>query len=455
MLNKDFSRFGGGGDTFLTPVGLVLIVLLCGLILVLPRKYRMIPLLIGSILIPISQQLVVGGLHFMIFRVLIVLTAIRTCVEVSRGLRFRLTSLDLILIAWATSALITFTLLWGTLDALTNRLGLMYDSFGAYFVLRLLCRDEEDIRRTIKVIAIICLIIGSAMVKEKVGSTNPFSILGGASSVSEEEGRVRSAGPFAHPIIAGTVGAALVPLFMGLWWQGKSKLVALAGIIGSTAMVITAGSSTGLSAYAAGTAALFMWSVRNYMRVFRWGVLVILCLLHVSMKAPVWALIAHVDLTGGSSSYHRYELINQAILHFNEWWLVGEKTTYQWGFNLWDTANTYVETAVTGGLLTLILFIALISVAFKRLGISRKVATTPASARLMWILGAALFGNAVGFIGITFYDQSAVMWYTLLAMIGSATELARTAVVDESSPELADTNDNVHELPYQDQAAIY
>ena len=137
------------------------------------------------------------------------------------------------------------------------------------------------------------------------------------------------------------------------------------------------------------------------------------------MKAPVWALIDRIDLTGGSSGYHRFELVNQTILHFGEWWLLGEKTTYQWGYDLWDTSNTYVETATTGGLITLILLIAIITIAFQFLGNSRKAAKNLKTAKFFWTFGATLTAHLVAFIGVSYYDQSIVGWYLLLAIISA------------------------------------
>ena len=49
------------------------------------------------------------------------------------------------------------------------------------------------------------------------------------------------------------------------------------------------------------------------------------------MKAPVWALIARVDLTGSSSSYQRYQLVDMTIRHFGAWWLIGTPDYVNWG----------------------------------------------------------------------------------------------------------------------------
>ncbi len=56
------------------------------------------------------------------------------------------------------------------------------------------------------------------------------------------------------------------------------------------------------------------------------------------MKAPVWALIQRITIFGGNSGYHRYELINQAILHFWEWFLVGTKNPSSLGVTKWATS---------------------------------------------------------------------------------------------------------------------
>jgi NhaP-type Na+/H+ or K+/H+ antiporter len=38
-----------------------------------------------------------------------------------------------------------------------------------------------------------------------------------------------------------------------------------------------------------------------------------------------------------------------------------------------------------------------------------------------WLLGASLFANVVGFFGISYFDQTRMAWYALLAMITAAT----------------------------------
>ena len=57
------------------------------------------------------------------------------------------------------------------------------------------------------------------------------------------------------------------------------------------------------------------------------------------MKAPVWFLISHVDLVGGSSGYHHASVIDQFIRNFFDWWLVGTYDNGSWGWDMWDSVQ--------------------------------------------------------------------------------------------------------------------
>ena len=79
------------------------------------------------------------------------------------------------------------------------------------------------------------------------------------------------------------------------------------------------------------------------------------------MKAPVWMIIGHIDLTGGSWADHRAYLIDLFIRHIGNWWLLGTNANLNWGWDMWDTANQYVEEGYGGGLAAFICFLGLIA----------------------------------------------------------------------------------------------
>jgi hypothetical protein len=255
-----------------------------------------------------------------------------------------------------------------------------------------------------------------------------FGLVGGIPVTPDvRDGKVRANGAFQHSILAGCFGATLLPLSLALWNDRGRRKTVLLGVMSSGVMVATSHGSTSALALGAGVLALCFWRFRDQMRLLRWGIALALIALHLVMHGPVWSLIEKIDLTGSSSSYHRYMLIDNCIRHFGEWWLLGVKTYDTWGFDMWDLSNQYVAYALTGGLVTLCLFVAMISQSFARLGTARKaVKTNRKQAWLLWCLGSALFAHVMAYLGIGYFDQMQFAWFALLALICTAvSEAAR------------------------------
>lgn len=125
-------------------------------------------------------------------------------------------------------------------------------------------------------------------------------------------------------------------------------------------------------------------------------------------------------MTGSSSGYHRAELVDQFIHHFLDWWLLGVKDTSDWGLDMWDVQNQYVNVGETGGLLAFVFFILVISRSFGMLGDARKrVDGDKGKEWMLWCLGSAMFANVVAFFGVNYFDQSRIWWFILLAMISA------------------------------------
>lgn len=447
--------FGGGGVTLITPLSLVLLGLTLVLIAVLPRRYVIVPLLASALLIPLGNQIVVSGVHFMTYRLLLLAGWIRIGSGILRERRFpRLNRLDKVFLAWALASALIYSLLWGQWEAVLNRVGFLYSTLGAYFLLRYLIRNRDDVRRTIKTLAVVMAIIAPLMLWEHWTGHNLFASFGGVDALSPvRNGRIRAQGPFAHSIIAGTCGAALLPLFLSLWWSGKNRMIVVAGVIASTLMVWASASSTPVATYAAGICGLCVWPLRRNMRPVRWCLVGGVIALHLVMRAPVWFVISRVSGVLGGSGWHRAQLVDQFIRHANEWWLMGTRNSAYWGLDMWDAINAYVSAGVNGGVLTFCLFISLLALAYRAVGRARALAETRATQLHVWALGAGLFANTVAFFGIVYFDQSAIVWYALLAMISatSASILsARRARDTKALPDSSETDrvsEGIYEYP--------
>jgi hypothetical protein len=430
MAEPNKIRFGGGpAESFVNPVVLAVIVVAGLIVCTQSRKRAIVAFLAAAVLIPTDQVLVLGSLHFPMMRVLILF-------GLARLLRQKLAGKSLLLaggmqaIDWAVLLLGIFTTVNGVLlfpesAQLVFQLGNLLTAFGSYFLLRHLLRDFDDVKHALRVLAYCAVAVAALMTYEQATGTNPYyAILGGASAnvwgkVAIRDGHFRATGCFGQPILAGTFGGILMPLFAGWWWkERKDRKVAALGLLSAAVISVAANSSTALFAFIGGSVGLCFWPLRRRMRMVRWAVASLLVGLHLAMKAPVWHLISRVSITQGSDSEHRYQLVNQCILHFTSWWLIGTKSYASWGWDLWDLGNQYVAIADQSGLIPLICFLALFVYGFKYLGISRaRFQGDRKQQFFIWGFGSSLLANVVGFFGISYFDQTIIVWYALLAMI--------------------------------------
>jgi hypothetical protein len=436
-------RFGGGStDTILHPIVLVAMLIAVILAFFLPRKYLVVPFLLSTFLIPQGQQIVLGGFHVFVLRIIVLAGIVRMLFSrrSSEGnvLAGGFNSVDMLLFLWVTLHAIAFTLLYRATGAIVNQVGYLWDCLGSFVILRFMICDEEDVVRAIKCFGFLAVVLAVCMVREQLTGQNIFGLLGGVNVASEvREGRIRSQAVFQHSLLAGTFGATSIPLFVYLWKRGRQKVLAVCGAIGASVMVAAASSSTPVMAWIAGIGAVFFWPFRKRLRIVRWGLVAMLLCLTLVMQAPIWFLIARVGVTSGSSSYHRAMLVDQFVRHFSDWWLLGTNENQKWGFDMWDTSNRYVEEGETGGLAALMCFLGVICLTFSRIGTARKMLEKNRKDEwLLWLLGAAFFAHLIAFWGISYFDQTRVTWFALIAMIVASTAPAlRQSSVVQGKPE--------------------
>jgi len=416
-------------QSFVNPLGLGFTILMGVLLIALPRRYALVPVIMLTCFMTMGQAIVVLGLHFNMIRILALFGWARLLVR-GEIRALRLNSIDKALLWWTLSSVVLNTLLWHTSDAFTNCLGHVYNAFGMYFLFRFLVHDLDDVKRVFRIAAILIIPLALVMVQERLTGRNPFAVFGARNAIVQiRDGAMRCSGPFEVPMLAGTFAATLLPFFVALWQQGRAYrlLSGLAILSSGTILFTTASSGPYLTALVA-VAGLLLWPWRKYMRAFRWVVMFVLIALHVIMKTPVWFVLAKIDVVSGSTGWHRAYLIDQAVATFSQWWLLGTKTTAIFGEQIHgDITNEYVWQGVNGGVLTMVLFILIIVRCFSGIGRIEARTDVPLPVRRsIWAMGAALFAHAITYLSISYFDQNFVNWYLLLALISTATGVAVT-----------------------------
>ncbi|MCK5605026.1 hypothetical protein KAR91_24260 [Candidatus Pacearchaeota archaeon] len=323
---------------------------------------------------------------------------------------------------------LVYILQWGNTRALIYQSGILFDGLGLYWLFRLSVKSWEDIQRVIKFFAICSLILAIFVAKEWITGDNPFKLLGRVYTDLREE-RYRCQASFPHSIMLGLFWATLVPLFIGLAKvERDNRWLCWIATAASMFIVISTTSSTPLICFISVLFFLSFFKYRHYGRQAAWAILAVLCMLHIVMKAPVWHLIARIDLIGGSTGYHRYHLIDKAISHFFEWALLGTRSTGHWGWGLGDITNQYVGEGVEGGLLKLILFITVLVLAVKSTGKYSLVVPSEKERWLAWGLCITLLGHCISFFGVSYFGQIRMMLFLVFAMSGWVYESLRTQI---------------------------
>jgi hypothetical protein len=320
--------------------------------------------------------------------------------------------ITLLIMLWAITDLVTDFFLNG-LSGDTVRIRTVFTVVGLYLYFKSVIRNYDDILTVLKLLPLLVAPIALSMIMEYFTGHNLFGQLGGVPDQSAiRYGKVRCQGPFSHPILAGTFGATIMPAIVALWFQPTvKKSWCILGAVASLIITVTAGSSGALTTFILETLGFACWYSRYRMHWIRRSLAAIVIVLAVSMKAP----------------FGQY---------FHEWWLIGTKYTRHWmpyGLAEYktktDVTNQYLGDGIDGGIFLMALFILIIVCCFSALGKAlRRNESAPLSRRLLlWALGVTLFGHAVSFMSVSYFDQSAIWFYLLIGSIGAVSALPLVA----------------------------
>ncbi|MHC4975171.1 MAG: hypothetical protein ACYTF7_01040 [Planctomycetota bacterium] len=425
MLAQDSFREavdrGYYGSTTVHPLALVLTMAAGISLFMLPRRYALWPLLVVAVFISTAQRVVIADIDLTLLRILTLFGFARV---IARGeiARLQFKGIDYAFCVWLFLGYAVFLI--RDPSEFVYRSGWVFDGVGLYFLFRCLVQKWTDIDRAIQAFIVLSVPIMIAFVIEQTTRQNMFSVFGGVPSLTMvRDGRVRCQGAFSHPIMAGTFWAAMLPL-VGAWcFRNKNTFFqASIGVFCSLVIVAMCASSGPVVSVMIGALGMAMFTMRHWMGHVRWAVLGGLTMVHLLMEAPVWHLVARIDIVGGSTGYHRYKLIDEAINNFGDWWLIGVDPSelVGWETNMSDVTNQYVFEGINGGVWTLLAFIAMLWLCFAGVGRLWRMCDQDAfRTKMAWALGASMLVHTITFLSVSYFGQMDVVWFLTLAMVAS------------------------------------
>jgi len=412
------------------PLALAALLLAGILILVLPRKYALVPFFFAAVFIPVQQRILLFEIDFYSLRFLLTFALARV---IARGeyAGYRVNILDATIIGAFVIRFLAYSILWTTPQAFLTALATAVDGIGIYLILRFLIRSFDDIVFTLKSLAILFLCLTPFIFHEYFTGENVFHIFGGDQFSWIREGNIRARGPFRHPLTLGALVTPFLVMFIFLFQQGKDKtdkIFAALGILSVTFICYSTRSSTTFGALFLSLLFVSCWPFRNHLKYIRhgfWGSLVMLQLyLYFFKNKPIWAILIKSPFFVSSNHFHRYHLFDNFVTRIDEWWLVGTKSSAHWWYFTYDQLIQFVWVGCSGGIFELIIFIFSLYLCFKIVGSNMDLFQNDKNMQFFfWTLGAALLTHLVSFWGVNYYDQSGIGLLLLFAIISATADL--------------------------------
>jgi len=393
----------------------VITVFLGILTFVVPKKSFLLPFILAACFVPADQRVIIFDLDFTPLRMLVLVGFLRT-ILLGERLTFKWNRLDKLVLVWAICGAFIYIIQWANMRALIYKSGVLFDAIGLYWLFRINISSWGEIKWATKVFAVCSLVLAVLVGWEWATGRNPFAVLGRVETVVRE-GRYRCQASFPHAIMLGLFWATLVPLFIGFAKQDKSKLLLWSAVAASAFIAAATASSTPILTLLFVLIILCGYRWREYTACAGWALFASLVALHIVMQAPVWHLISRIGVIGGSTGWHRYHLIDQAINHFGEWLFLGCRSTAHWGRGLTDITNQYVLEGVRGGFVTLALFLVMIYMALRALLRLSLQNQEHKQQFLIWCFLVIILGHCVAFFGVSYFGQIMMWWYMTLAAV--------------------------------------
>ncbi len=412
----------------MNPAALVFFLVVAVALFAVPRRLAPVVLLIGCCYMTMGQSLKLGPVSLPIFRMLMFCGVTRVLIKREFAYTGR-NGLDWLMIIWAIWLMFASFFHFdreGSGPKYTA--GVVFTVGSVYFLFRNWIRNADEIADFAKAIAFILIPVAIEMGTERVTGKNMFSVFGYVSeNVLVRDGKLRAQGPFGHAILAGTVGAVCFPLMIGIWHRHRKA--AMIGMGVCLFMIFASASSGPIMSLIISIGAVMLWKARPLVAWLRWALVGVYIGAEIFMERPAYYLISKIDITGGSTGWHRSRLIEATFQHFDEWWFAGTDITRHWmpegapiGKYLThiDITNYYISWGVLGGLACMLLVVFMLVTAFRYVGkILRNENLRQEDEFMVWCLGAALMGHTATSISVAYFDQSMIFFWLSIAVVAS------------------------------------
>jgi hypothetical protein len=322
--------------------------------------------------------------------------------------------------------------------SLENRAGFLTDTWLAYLVARFCITSRRDFLTVVKWAAVVLAPLAILGVIESVTGWRAFGFLTRGSSVftyltgyKGRMGYLRAMGPFSHPILFGCNFAMFLPLIFCLRrergdWKSWAYILSLTVACGALSSM----SSGAWVMVMAVVCCLLMEKHRHLVKPTIAVFLLACATIQVVSNRPFYHVLASWANVVGGAGWHRSKLIDVAIEHFDEWWLIGYGLKEPgWGPSLGmsrtDAPNEFIWTGLRYGVLGILVLCGVLYVAISGVVAAYRKTRAPQLRTMYWSMGTGLFSVILCWMAASLFGQLQSTFYCILGMIASSLSFAQ------------------------------
>lgn len=407
---------------------------------------RIMPVVIltySYLLFPPEVRLVIGGINFPLYRILIIALLPTTVLRTFAG-SFRFVLSDFLTLIASSWMMISFIAYYGAGVGFSRSAALVIDTAGTYLVVRGAVRNPDDLRRVLVLVAPALLIAGAELMLESVsrkllvrptfarifGSLSTYDNGEAAATLSFRQdlrlGLLRAFGPFSHPILAGVIMTSFLPLF---WtsgikgWPWKIGLAAAClGIfsLSSSAILLIVISIGILSADAVKRRSVgISWWLISLMTV------IAMLFVEFASKSGLVPILLRMTLDP-QTGYYRLIIWEYGLKSIANFPLFGIGFTgYERAPFLSSSIDAhFLLLGVRHGIVVPVALFAAVILAL--IGVGRNVKNVSPANRILLIgINTALLGALIASMTVTFFGEANIWFMTNLAFAGSLSSFGK------------------------------
>jgi hypothetical protein len=334
---------------------------------------------------------------------------------------------------------------------LENRLGFVMDTAFAYFVVRLVLVNRQQMTTVIKALGVVVVFLAVHGVVETFTGWSIYKGLGvycpwatgKGMEYQTRYGLNRSMGPSGETIMFGLTFAALMPLFWMLRhepppWGRRSYFLVAAAIVG-------VGSTVSSGPYMALIITLICLALERAKALVKPALVMIIigCVfIEIVSNRHVYYVIGDFTMDP-ESAWYRARLIDVAVDKLPEYWKYGYGFgdpgwgPYIDGRNRSDGVNDYIVQAVLYGIGGLIAYVSVLTAALCGVVLRYRAGASSWLQSSIWALMASMVGLMTAFWSVSLFGQTISLLYVLLGLFGAFAldpVVARPATVTETRP---------------------